>query len=320
MLTVRWPAYAAGAVVAAGIASAAYQAVCEVRDRKRFPPPGQMVDVGGRRLHVLSMGSGSPVIVVVPALGGSTVEMLGFYRDLADETRVCIYDRRGFGWSDPPRRGRREPGEMASDLRQVLAGAGIEPPYLLVAHSLGGVIARQYAALYPEDVAGLVLVESSHEDQARRRQAEGTFEGAWKIRWYALRRRLRILGLRRLLVSAGVGSMRQDLIEDVPEDMAGGALAVRLTARHRRGVVAELMLMTRLRGEPPSLGDLPLTVVTAAGRDSTWMAMQAELAGLSARGTHIVADHGGHYLQQDHPAVVAAAIRNLLREIKSGSN
>jgi len=277
-----------------------------------------MVDLGGRLLHVLEVGTGSPTVVIVPAIGGNVLDLLAFQRELARDMRVCVYDRAGFGWSDPPPPGRRTFGDMASELRQGLAGAGIDPPYLLVGHSIGGIIARRFAVEYPGDVAGMVLIDSSHEDQSRRLRAEGWWRrGGARTRWYALRRRLRILGLRRLIVRAGYGQLNAEIARDIPPELAAAARAVNLTARHRRAVVHELLLIARSRGQPSSLGNLPLIVLTAAGRDPTWMEMQAELASLSENGTHIVASQGGHYLQRDNATLVTSVIRDHYALVRS---
>ena len=137
--------------------------------------------------------------------------------------------------------------------------------------------------------------------------------------WFALRRRARVLGLRRLAVLAGFSELNAEIARDVPPEFAAAARAINLTARHRGAVVRELMLMTRLHGHPPGLGAMPLTVLTAAGRDATWLQMQAELAGLSTVSTHIVAAHGGHYLQRDEPDLVASAIRDLMARIRESA-
>ena len=303
------------ALGAVGTASAAYQVAAETRDRRRFPPPGRLADVGGRFLHLLEAGAGSPAVVIVPAIGGNVLEWLAFHRELATDMRVCVYDRAGFGWSDAPPRGWQTFDDMADELRRGLAGAGIGPPYVLVGHSIGGIIARRFTVRYRGDVAGMVLIDSSHEDQVRRRRADGWWRGAPRMSWFALRQRARVLGLRRLAVQAGFGELNAEIARDVPPECAPSARAINLTARHRRAVVREIMLMTRLHGQPPGLGGLPLTVLTAAGRDATWMQMQVELAGLSTASTHIIAAHGGHYLQRDEPDLVASAIRDLMARI-----
>lgn len=306
--------FLAGAVAlcAAGLASAGYQAAAEARDRKRYPPPGRMVDVGGRPLHVIDMGAGSPAVIIVQALGTNALDFLGFYRSLASEAHVVVYDRAALGWSEPPRPGRRTHDVMARELHDLLAAAGISPPYLLVGHSLGGIIARRFAARYPADVAGMVLIDSSHEDQVRRLRAEGWWSNppVSTVR-HALKRgtRLLFLGLYRLL-------SREDL-SDVPPEYAGAARAVGLTARARRADLRELLLTLRSHGDPPDLGALPLTVLTAANRDATWNAMQAEIAAISTESTHIVADFGGHFLQRDNPDLVRGAILEMLTRVRS---
>ena len=269
-----------------------------------------MADIGGRALHLTNAGAGSPAVVVVPAVGGNVLEWLAFQHELARDMRVCVYDRAGFGFSDPPPRGRRTFDDMASELRLGLSSAGIDPPYLLAAHSIGGIIARRFAAQYPGDVAGMVLIDSSHEDQARRWRA-----GRFRRPWFIFRRRARILGLRRLAVVAGFSQLNAEIARDVPPEFAAAARAVNLTARHRRAVVRELMLITKSRGRPQELGALPLTVLTAAGREAAWMELQAELAGLSTASKHIVATQGGHYLQRDEPDLVMSAIRDLAARI-----
>ena len=113
-------------------------------------------------------------------------------------------------------------------------------------------------------------------------------------------------------MAAGHSQLNADIARDVPPEFAAAARTINLTARHRRAVVHELMLMTRSHGHPRRLGALPLTVLTAAGRDPAWMEMQAELASLSTASTHIVASQGGHYLQSDEPGLVSSAIRDLV--------
>lgn len=100
-----------------------------------------------------------------------------------------------------------------------------------------------------------------------------------------------------------------------PED-TGAARAVGLTARDRRASIREMLLAARSHGSPPDLGSLPLTVLTAAGRDPVWNSLQAEQAATSTASTHIVAEHGWHFLQQDNPDFVSAAIRDMLTKLR----
>jgi pimeloyl-ACP methyl ester carboxylesterase len=306
--TARWLLLAAAAL---GAALAAYQSAAEAGDRKRYPPPGRMVRVGRRSMHLIDMGTGDPAVVIVQALGTDTLDFLDFYRYLAgDGVRVIVYDRAGLGWSDAPPIGRRTADDMARELHDLLAAAGVTRPVVLAGHSFGGIIARRYAARYPGDVAGLVLIDSSHEDQVRR---YATVEGRWVNPPVTTARRILKmvavpLGLRRLLPRKPSST--------APPDLAGASRAINLTRRHRRSDIREMILSAGPNGTPPDLGDLPLTVLTAAGRDATWNAMQAELAAISTSSTHIIAAHGWHFLQQDNPDLVSGAIRDMISRVR----
>jgi pimeloyl-ACP methyl ester carboxylesterase len=154
------------ALFALAVAGAIYQAIATVGDQRRaFPGPGEMVDVGGHRLHINCLGEGSPTVVLEAGGGYTSVEWSAWVQpEVSKHTRVCAYDRAGMGWSEP------EPGytdaeQIARELHSLLREAGEEGPYVLIGHSLGGLYSRVYADRYPEEVAGMVLVDSSHPDQ-----------------------------------------------------------------------------------------------------------------------------------------------------------
>ncbi len=140
-----------GGAVALGLASAVYQTTAEARDRRTYPPPGHLIGVGRRRLHIVAAGDGTPAVVIIPAMGGSVLSWLGVVRTLAGTTTAAGYDRAGLGWSDPPT-GLPTAAGMAADLRTLLQGAGIGPPYVLAGHSLGGLIAQMFTYQHPDDV------------------------------------------------------------------------------------------------------------------------------------------------------------------------
>jgi pimeloyl-ACP methyl ester carboxylesterase len=308
----------AAVLAAAGVASAAFQEAAAARDRRRFPPPGRLIDIGGRRLHILDAGQGAPAVVVVPALADGVVTWIAVQRALAPELRMVLYDRSGVGWSDPPR-GRRTPDGFAAELRELLSAAQVEPPYLLVAHSLGGIIARRFAARWPGSVAGLILVDSSHEAQATR-AVDGWPNRRRDYVRNALRWRLRPLGAYR--IGAGAGLARElaadTRLAALPEH-AGAYRAIMLSTRLRRTVAGELLMMGRLTGPPPQLGSIPLTVITAGGQELPgWREMQAELAALSSSSRHIIAEGSGHYVHLDQPQVICDAIRTHWKQARSG--
>jgi pimeloyl-ACP methyl ester carboxylesterase len=144
-----------------------YQAVATERAEGAHPPPGETVDVGDHELHIDCVDQGSPTVVLEAALGNASAHWVRVQQEVSEVTRVCTYDRAGMGWSE----GGPEPQDAArvtGELHALLEGAGVEGPYVMVGHSFGGLYARAYAARYPDETAGVVLVDSSHPDQFER--------------------------------------------------------------------------------------------------------------------------------------------------------
>ncbi|MDQ3863459.1 MAG: alpha/beta hydrolase, partial [Actinomycetota bacterium] len=159
------------------LAGAIYQAIATELAERAYPPPGEMVDVGGYSLHINCEGQGSPTVVLDAGSGEFSAQWVRVQRQVSGTTRVCAYDRAGMGWSEmgpEPRDARRITGE----LHTLLSKAAIEGPYVLVGHSFGGMYMQTYAARYPEEVAGVALVDSSTEpDQfSQRSEARDGYE------------------------------------------------------------------------------------------------------------------------------------------------
>jgi pimeloyl-ACP methyl ester carboxylesterase len=177
---------------------------------------------------------------------------------------------------------------------------------------MGGVVARRFAVRYPGDVADMVLVDSSHEGQFRRTGPR--FRGVY-LRVLA-QRAVRPLGLRRLAASADPRRrLNAELARAVPAEHIAAARAIALSSRQRRANVREMLLMARSHGQPPDLGSLPVTVITAATKDprwaSRWGPMQADLAAISTRSKQVMADTG-NYVHLDDSALVIKAVSDLL--------
>src|SRR5215204_2867978 len=149
-------------LLALAVLGAIYQAIATELAERAYPAPGEMVEVGGYRLHINCTGQGSPTVILDGGLGEFSAQWVRVQQEVSGTTRVCAYDRAGMGWSemgpDP-----RDAKQITSELHTLLSKAGIDGPYVLVGHSLGGLSMQTYANRYPDEVAGVVLVDSSTE-------------------------------------------------------------------------------------------------------------------------------------------------------------
>ncbi|MGB6134370.1 MAG: alpha/beta hydrolase [Acidobacteriaceae bacterium] len=136
-----------------------YQLIGSSRDRWRYTTPGRWVEIErGQRLYLVEKGSGGPAVVFEAGIAATNLNWHYVQEQVARFTATASYDRSGLGWSSPCRTV-RAPGNISVELHTLLESAGIKPPYVLVGHSFGGLVMRRYAAMYPEDVAGVVLVD-----------------------------------------------------------------------------------------------------------------------------------------------------------------
>jgi pimeloyl-ACP methyl ester carboxylesterase len=145
--------------VAAGLVGG-YETVRESLDARAYPMPGQLIDVGGHRLHLHCTGSGSPTVVLEPGGGAASSDLGWIAPAVARDTRVCVYDRAGRGWSDAAD-GPQDGAHIAADLHTLLDRAHVPGPYVLAGHSFGGLYVLSFAAQFPDQVAGMVLLDST---------------------------------------------------------------------------------------------------------------------------------------------------------------
>ena len=317
----RLAIWAAALPAALALAGATGQALASRRDRRTYPPPGRLVDVGGRRLHLHAVGEprGRPTVILDAGIASCSAHWAWVQAELAPFTRVVAYDRAGLGWSDPgprPRDARRS----AVELRTALERAGIGGPYVAAGHSYGGLVVRAFADRYPDDVAGMVLVDASHPDQwAHIPAARGGRLIAWGNRLTGVLARL---GLWRLLDPA------PGLAAGLPERQAAELRA--LLARPAPWAASADTLdawegLTRPQvNAARDLGNLPLAVLSVTEQSlyaAVLTELQAALPGLSTNSTHTTvqgADHEGLVSRREHALVVAGTIRRVAEAAQTG--
>jgi len=246
---------------------------------------GEFVDVGGRRLFFECSGSGSPTILLEAGFGGGSNLWAGVLPELGQETRTCAYDRAGIDASDAIP-GVHDAGDEIRDLERLLDRGRIEPPYVLVGHSYGGLLARLFARAHPDQTGGVVLVDANGRDAYRRGMAVWPKTVAPKV--------------------------RRAWAEPVLDGVDGRASAA-LAGRVRSLGDTPLIVLTAARdrelwvGLPPQIRRRWRPLMRE---------MQAELAGLSTDHAHVLALRSDHFIYHDQPLVVTRAVRAVVRAVR----
>lgn len=301
---------------------------------------GSLVNVGGRFLHINCVGKGNPTVVMEAGAGDFSFDWALVQEKAAKYTRTCSYDRAGYAWSEPGPTPRTLQ-QIALELHTVLHKANIDGPYILVGHSLGGLIVRTFASQYPKEIAGMVLVDSSHEDMLISLTDRTKQEKI--VRFRELSRGRVIPAIQTTMSSAGSSSNDQQAQSssspqtklDTPfNKLPPNLQQTRLWAMSQPNYSAarssefdflpeELSGMFSNRSKHP-LGDIPLVVLTRKigehsrtdqstekQLDESHERLQADLVTLSTNSKRIIAEHSGHHIHLDEPDLVSEAIRQV---------
>ena len=314
-------------VILLAIAGAIYQALATAADRRAYPAPGQLVDVGGHRLHVACTGQGSPTVILEAAADMMSADWGWIQPEIARQTRVCSYDRAGMGWSEAGPQP-RDASQVSAELHSLLAKAAIDGPYILVGHSAGGLYVRIFADQYPQEVVGLVLVDPGHPDMevripalAAQNQGDGRLVRTLQLLSY--------LGIPRLL---GVGKSNA---AGLPPQQAAEVNASISRPGHWATLLALMQATPASYAEVRDTGSLdarPLVVLSAG---TAWFERGAppdearriinelhdELTALSTNSSHRVvegATHGSLVHDQDDAQAVIVAIEDVLSATRTG--
>ncbi len=289
------------------------------------PAPGQLVDIGGRRIHLDCRGSGLPIVVLEAGLDmNGSLAWAKVHDSIAATTRTCAYSRAGMMWSDDSPN-QQDATTVATDLHAVLTAAGEKPPYVMVGHSLGGPYIMTFTKLHEAEVAGLVFVDASHPEQFQRftevlgRRLEspvGPLRAAAALAW---------AGVVRVVMPAAADSVGQATAAYAPTSI--GPMLEEMDALD--SIMAQA-------GTFRQLGNRPLVVLTAMAPTDTnllkqlkmtreesvrfqgaWKAMHEEQATWSTQSEHVLVADATHYIQNDRPDLVIAAVRRVVGLVRA---
>jgi len=289
------------------------------------PPPGELVDVGGYKMHLYCTGTGSPTVILEAGMNDFFVSWARVQPEISKTTRVCSYDRAGLGWSNGDPALISQDGTGTWQLWNLLEAAGVPGPYIMVGHSYGGINAICFDEEY--DVVGVVLVDSARENQGERLPFLKTSADRLIDQFRSLS----------IMSSLGLIALSPETIPNngLPAEAYKQYQAVIATTRYFEGAIAETQAFysSDLSDDtvgcgmgPDMLIDIPLIILShglpdlslglseseQAQFEQEWAKMQTELLSLSSNSKQIIAEKSGHYIQLDQPELVIQAILELV--------
>jgi pimeloyl-ACP methyl ester carboxylesterase len=314
----RWLLYPVIALLALASIGGGYETLREAADANAYPMPGQLIDVGGHRLHLSCTGSGTPTVVLEPAAGEMSSNLGWIAPAVARDTRVCVYDRAGRGWSEPADTA-QDGAQIATDLHTLLQRGHVPGPYVLAGHSFGGLYVLTFAAHYPDEVAGMVLVDSTAPASAANpgtpSPGQGGSDDAMSLVSALISTSAR-LGLGRLYGQFAYGSLPPRSRDEVGASVATPS-TLRSTIDEYLQAAASVEQAAALR----DFADKPLIVLTAgSGHDAAWSAAQNRMARLSTNSVHRIIDGATHedlVANEEDAAATTQAILDVVASVRS---
>jgi pimeloyl-ACP methyl ester carboxylesterase len=301
-----------------------------------YVQPGQLVDIGGRRINLHCMGAGSPTVILIAGSASWSPIWYKVQPVIAQKTRVCAFDRAGFGFSDPAPHFQIL-SDVVDDLHTALSAGSIPEPYVLVGHSLGGIEVRLYAQRWPRQVAGMVLVDTSPAGEGLIEQNQPGFDAAYGG---VASNTTPLLDCAFLAAKGPLDPSRPEHRDCIPTLPSDAPTAFRkifprfFTAYYFADRVSLMSSLDSHRYDGVDhrhLGAMPLVVLSpettwefstpaearvSRSYEKLWIAMHEALAHLSSRGVHRIIKGSGHHIQLDKPQAVIDAVDEVLRELR----
>lgn len=297
-----------------------YQITATFIDDDKYPPVGKLVDIGGYKLHLNASGDGNVTVVCDAGLSGTSLGWSLVQSEVSKFARVCSYDRAGYAWSGlSPLK--RTSLNMAKELHTLLEKARMPPPYILVGHSFGGSNMLLFADLYPEEVLGVVLVDSVHEDMLKELPIppQSFFDKSMNasIQWL-----LAACGYKRL---KGPSAEIQQMFLPLPKEIRDSYIAQMHKTNYSRIVSQEMNCLEESLSQLAQchLQDKPLVVISAGittSEGNKWGCLQEKLLSKSNKSKQLIAENSDHMINHHQPLIIVDAIREMANIASSGKN
>lgn len=291
---------------------AIYEPIAEAADAKAYPPPGQLVDVGGYCLHINCTGKGSPTVVIDAGQGDWSTSWASVQQEVAKTTRICTYDRAGLGWSEAgplP----RDAAQFVKELHTLLQKANIPGPYVMVGHSLGGTSVRVFVSEHASEVAGVVLIDSMNPGQATQPHIQAQSQSDPQSQPFSLQAALARFGIGRLIVKLPISVFSVPAGQEAYYPLYIRPQSLQTADNELQGIPASLAQADAVK----TFGDLPLIVLTARlNTNPGWPQWQTELLELSSNSQQLFAENSGHIIQADEPEAAVAAILQMVQQVR----
>ncbi|MBV6628010.1 MAG: alpha/beta hydrolase [Rivularia sp. (in: Bacteria)] len=311
------------------IATTIYQLIATwIEDKKA--PPGELIDVGGYKLHLYAIGKARPTVILDHSLGG--IEGYLLIKEIAKIARVCICDRAGYGWSEKSPH-QRSSEQIVKELDILLNNAGIEPPYILVGDSFGSYNVRLYAHKYPEKVIGIVLTDGLHETGMLNMPLSLTVLKLFFASGFLMSILGSILGIIRLLKNIKAFEFLKPELRKFPQNNLNAIKRSFCRAKHWITMTREILTLdisARQVSKANQFGDLPIVSIKADSffKPSLWTfalplkaanqlreKMHVELLKLSSDCIQLQAPKSDHFVWVDSPEVILNAIEIILNKV-----
>ena len=299
-------------------AGISYEYIATKYDDLRYPPPGQFVQVNDKKVHYVCTGRKGPTIVLDAGLGADRNWWDLVQNEVSIGARIVSFDRPGYGWSAAAKT-HRTSENIVSELHDLLQAAGLTAHYILVGHSFGGANMRLYANTYPEEVAGLILVDACHEDQNFEEDLANKNILA-RCKNYLLNGTLsHYVGISRWFMAESLEPFFSSLMPQLLQNtIIAKASSIKSLQTRDNEMIHLKKSLSQLKRSKNSLEDKPLIVITAeeTNNDPQWQQYQKQLVSLSKKSKQIIAQNSSHMVNVDKPEVIIEAIKEIIELCK----